>query len=193
MHKTYKVFFRNFFKKMYQLAEDSLMLETYSEKFSLGRVLDVGTGIGIQAIAASRNNKVKEIIAVDIDKEAIDYCKRNVKNKKIKFFVSDLFFNVKGKFDTIIFNPPYLPEEKEVKINDRALYGRKQGYEIIEKFIKESKNYLDSKGKMLMVFSSITGKKKVDEIIKKQGFKSKLLDKKHIFFEDLYVYEIGIN
>ena len=193
---------------MYQPAEDSFILETHSEKLSKGKVLDVGTGIGVQAIAATRNNKVDEVLAVDIDKEAIAYCKRNVKNKRIKFMVSDLFENLKGKFDmseikkisehdqkpmvfdTIIFNPPYLPEEKDLKTKDKALYGGNQGYELIEKFMKEADNHLKEKGKILMVFSSITGKKKVDEIIKKECFKAKLLDTRHIFFEDLFVYEI---
>jgi len=41
-----------------------------------------------------------------------------------------------------------------------------------------------------MVFSSFTNKEKVDEIILKQGFKFDQLDKKHIFFEDLFVYRI---
>ena len=173
---------------MYQPAEDSLLLEKHAEKLSSGKVLDVGTGIGIQAIAASRNKSVKEILAVDIDEEAVDYCKRNIKNKKIKFILSDLFFNVEGKFNTIIFNPPYLPEEKDLKIKDKALYGGEQGIELIKKFFSEVKSHLNKNGTILMVFSSITGKKKVDAIIKKAGFKFKELDRQHIFFEDLFIY-----
>jgi release factor glutamine methyltransferase len=175
---------------MYQPAEDSLLLEKHVEKISEGKVLDVGTGIGIQAIAASRSKAVKEILAVDIDKEAVSYCKRNIKNKKINVFKSDLFSNVNGKFNTIIFNPPYLPEEKDIKIKDKALYGGKEGIEIIEKFFSKVKNHLNKDGKILMVFSSITGKSKVNSLIKKSGFKFKEIDNQHIFFEDLFVYLI---
>ncbi|MEM2956340.1 MAG: methyltransferase [Candidatus Pacearchaeota archaeon] len=173
---------------MYQPAEDSLLLEKYVEKFAFGKVLDIGTGIGIQAVAATRNKAVKYVLAIDIDKEAINYCKRNIKNKKILFMNSDLFSNVNEKFDTIIFNPPYLPEDKDLE--DKEIYGGKNGIEIIDRFFSEVKNYLNKKGNILLVFSSITGKKKVDEIIKKAGFKFKELGKQHIFFEDLFVYLI---
>ena len=191
---------------MYTPAEDSLMLENHVEKLSKGKVLDMGTGIGIQAIAASKNNAVKEVLAADVDSEAIGYCKRNIKNPKIKFIVSDLFSNIdkfdmseiKGKisehaqkpqvFDTIVFNPPYLPEEKDLQIDDKALYGGEQGIELIERFFSEVNSHLNENGTILMVFSSITGKKKVDAIIKKAGFKFKELEKQHIFFEDLFVY-----
>jgi release factor glutamine methyltransferase len=173
---------------MYTPAEDSLMLENHVEKLSKGKVLDMGTGIGIQAIAASKNNAVKEVLAADVDKETVEYCKRNVKNRKITFIKSDLFSDVKGKFDTIVFNPPYLPEEKDIKIKDKALYGGEQGIELIERFFSEANSHLNENGTILMVFSSITGKKKVDAIIKKAGFKFKELEKQHIFFEDLFVY-----
>ena len=47
---------------------------------------------------------------------------------------SDLFSNIKGKFNTIIFNPPYLPEDE---FKDKSLDGGKKGYEIIEKFLNK--------------------------------------------------------
>ena len=193
---------------MYQPAEDSLLLEKYSEELPKGKVLDMGTGLGIQAIAAAKNKTVSNIVAADIDKETISYCKRNIKNRKIKFIISDLFSNIgkfdmseiNGKisehaqkpqvFDTIIFNPPYLPEEKDLKIKDQALYGGKQGIELIERFFLQARKYLNKNGIVLMVFSSITGKSKVNEVIKKSGFKFKEIAKQHIFFEDIYVYTV---
>jgi len=193
---------------MYQPAEDSLLLERHSEKLAKGSVLDMGTGIGIQALAAAKNNKVSKVLAADIDKEAVAYCKRNLKNNKIKIIKSDLFSDISGKFDTIIFNPPYLPEEKDIKtkksskdfrvsktedrfgIKDAALYGGEDGIEIIERFFLQAKKYLGKNGIILMVFSSITGKTKVNDIIKNSGFKFKEIGRQHIFFEDLYVYAI---
>ena len=185
--KPYKPPFRRF--SMYQPAEDSLLLEKHVADLAKGKVLDIGTGLGIQALAASRNNSVKSIIAADIDPVTVAYCKRNLPSK-IKVIKSDLFSNISGKFDTIIFNPPYLPEEKELKIKDKALYGGRFGYELIEKFFAQANKHLNKNSKILMVFSSITGKSKVDAIIKKSGFKPKLLDKQHVFFEDLFVYLI---
>ena len=174
---------------MYDPAEDSLMLAKYVSKLAKGKVLDLGTGSGIQALAAAKSKKTKSVLAVDIDKEVIKACKENIKNKKITFRYSNLFSNIKGKFDTIIFNPPYLPKDKKIK--DKALYGGKLGYELIVKFLKQAKKHLNEDGIILVVFSSLTNKKKIDEEIKKQGFRKKELEKKRIFFEDLYVYFIS--
>ncbi len=171
---------------MYQPEEDSIMLAAEVMKYSKGKVLDVGTGTGVQAIAAAKSDRVKEVLGVDIDGEVIAYCHANVDNPKISFQVSDLFSTVKGKFDVVVFNPPYLPQDKGIK--DLALYGGKEGYELIEKFFKKVDEHLKKDGFILMVFSSHTNKEKVDKIIRDYGYKQKLLNRKHIFFEDLYVY-----
>lgn len=172
---------------LYQPREDSFLLQECVRKYSKGLVLDIGTGSGIQALEATR--KADRVIAVDIDNEVIEHCKNTIKNRKIEFHHSDLFSffkNRKIRFDTIIFNPPYLPED--VKLKDITLDGGKKGYEILERFFSHANNYLNKNGKILIVFSSLTKKAKVDEIIQRNHFKAKLLEKKHIFFEDLYVY-----
>ena len=41
-----------------------------------GKVLDVGTGSGIQAIAAAQSSRVDSVAAVDVQKGVINYCKK---------------------------------------------------------------------------------------------------------------------
>ena len=178
-------------KSIYDPQEDSTMLEASVRQYAKGQVLDIGTGSGIQAIAAAQNNGVKSVLATDIQKGVIDYCKKNIQNHKIKFLQSDLFKNVKGKFDTIIFNPPYLPQE--LKLKDLTLEGGKKGYEVIEKFLDEANNFLNSNGIILLVFSSLTRKEKVEELIEKHLLDFQELEKTHIFFEDIYVYLLRKN
>lgn len=164
---------------IYEAAEDSFLLKKYVEKYSKGKVLDVGTGSGIlMEVALKKTSKVE---GVDIDEEAVDYCKK----KGLKVKKSDLFNKVKGKFDLIVFNPPYLPEDE---VKDRDLIGGKKGYELIERFFSEVVEHLEKNGKVLILFSSLTDKEKVDEIIRKNKFKFKLLEKGKYFFEELYVY-----
>jgi len=168
---------------IYEPAEDSFLLAKHVKKLAYGKVLDVGTGSGIQATTALENKNVTAVTAVDKNPEAVKQC-----DKRIRCFQSDLFSKVKGKFDTIIFNPPYLPAEGKVKYP--ALEGGKKGYEILERFLDQVGDYLSTDGQILIVFSSLTNKKKVGEFIERNLFTSKQLDKEHIGFEDLFVYRI---
>lgn len=171
---------------VYLPAEDSYLLQKWVEKLARGNVLDMGTGTGIQAFTAAK--KADKVIAVDVDPKAIEYCNNAFHTfKNVEFKESELFSNVDGKFDVIIFNPPYLPESKYDKNID--VTGGKLGWETIESFLKEAKNHLKSKGFILMVFSSYTNKDKVLEIAENNKYKPKILQKKHISFEDLYVYQ----
>lgn len=137
---------------IYEPEEDSYLLEKYVKILAKGKVLDIGTGSGILAIAAK--NKCKEIMAVDINPEAVAL----VQKKGIKAIESDLFSEVEGKFDTIIFNPPYLPEDdREDEESKKITTGGKNGNELIERFLKQAKNYLQKEGIILIVFSSLSG------------------------------------
>jgi release factor glutamine methyltransferase len=173
---------------VYKPREDSTLLERCVKKYAKGAVLDIGTGSGIQALAAAKSRKVKSVLAIDIQSPVIQYNKNNTKNKKITFMVSDLFENINKKFDTVIFNPPYLPNE--LKVKDLTLEGGKKGYEVLERFLNNVNLFLNAKGIVLIIFSSFTKKEKVDEFIRNNLLEFKELDKKHIFFEDLYIYKI---
>lgn len=183
---------------IYQPLEDSFLLESQVKLLAKGSVLDIGTGTGIQAVAAARKKNVKEVIALDIQKDAVEFCLMNIKNRKIKFFASDLFDFFRQnkkyrnkKFDTIIFNPPYLPTEPRLK--DLTVDGGKKGFEIIKRFLNETSNYLKDGSIMLLLISSLTNKPKIEEILTKGLFEFKITAKKHIFFEDLFVYLIQKN
>lgn len=173
---------------IYLPREDSYLLKRWVEKEARGAVLDMGTGTGIQAFAAAP--KAKKVVGVDKNPESIEYCNNAYHIfKNVEFRVSDLFSNVPEKFDFIIFNPPYLPESKYDKEIDTT--GGKEGWETIEKFLKEAKKHLNKDGKILLVFSSFTHPKKVLETAKKLGYKEKMLEKKHFNFEDIFVYEFA--
>tara|TARA_Y100000310_G_scaffold173355_1_gene173533 strand:+ start:5631 stop:6191 length:561 start_codon:yes stop_codon:yes gene_type:complete len=176
---------------IYEPRDDSYLTAKYVKKLAKGSVLDVGTGSGIQAVTASKNKKVNKVLAVDIQKDVITHCKKTIKNKKLNFKQSNLFSNITETYDTIIFNPPYLPKDPNLE-HDHTYDGGKEGYEIIEKFLKSASLHLRENGIILLLFSSLTNKKKVDSFIKKYKFQSKLLEKQHFFFEDLYSYQLTL-
>lgn len=164
---------------IYEAREDSFLLMKHIKDYAKGEILDIGTGSGILAKEAS---KYGNVLAIDIDQEALDLVKKlGIKTRK-----SDLFSNIKESFDLIIFNPPYLPEDQEEDQESKKITaGGKKGHEIIERFFSQVKKYLKKDGKILIVFSSLSGD--VFKIIKKYNFEYKILEKEKLFFEELCV------
>jgi len=174
---------------IYYPREDSYLLEKHVKRLAIGNVLDMGTGTGIQAMAAASNKKVKKVLAVDINKASIEYCKKNSKHKKIRYKISDLFSKVpKQKFDTIIFNPPYLPQER--KRRNITTEGGRKGHEVIEKFLAKAIDYLKPNGNIMLLFSSLTDRQIIEHLLKTKMLDFKMIDSIHYFFEELYVYNI---
>ena len=97
--------------KPYSPREDSNLLKKHISKYAKGYVLDMGTGSGIIAEEAIKYSD--RVLAVDVDNEVIQHCRKNIGNPKIEFRESDLFNKVTGRFDLITFNAPYLPQDKK--------------------------------------------------------------------------------
>jgi release factor glutamine methyltransferase len=178
-------------KEVYEPREDSYLILDQVRKYSRGKVLDMGTGSGILAINASQ--KAEFVYGLDISQKAVNYARKSAQGiKNIKFIKSDLFNYFKKNpetFDLIIFNPPYLPEEKfEPEESRLATTGGKKGYELLERFLQDASLYLKPDGKILIVFSTLTKQNKVHEIIEKFGFNYHKLAEQSFFFETIFVY-----
>lgn len=177
---------------MYQPREDSFFLsETLSKFFKDKNVrnkkfLDLGSGTGIQAETLMKFTRKKNIVCADIDKEAIKY----LESKGFHAINSDLFSKIKGKFDFIVFNPPYLPEHKHDKQPDTS--GGKLGDEIILEFLKQSKKHLAKDGKIFLLLSSLTPKNRIYPYLEK-NFKFRTVSEKSLFFEKLEILVIGFS
>jgi len=123
-------------------------------------VLDLCTGSGCIGITLALLNSQINIDLVDISLKALEVAKINVNNyylkDKIRCIQSDLFKNVRNKYDLIITNPPYVsiaeykasPDEfkKEPKI---ALEAGWDGLDIIDRILSEAKEYLNKDGKLI--------------------------------------------
>ena len=151
----------------------------------------MGSGSGIQA-QTCRELDFKNILTADINPKAI----KHLTPLNFKTIQTNLFEKIpKQKFNLIIFNPPYLPEDKrEPEDSKLATTGGKEGYEIIIRFLEQAKNYLSDKGTILLIISSLSKPDIIKNKAEKLGYKTKSLDSQKLpFFEEIYVLEIQKN
>ncbi|VVB70673.1 putative S-adenosylmethionine-dependent methyltransferase [uncultured archaeon] len=190
--------------QVYPPHEDSEMLADCVYANAFGNYLDLGCGSGIAGFAGLLNLKVNSVVFADICEAPLKTAKKNsllIKHKKkIDFIKTNLFSNLKGlKFDTISFNPPYLPTAEEEKIKgdlNKAFDGGIDGRLILEPFLKEVKSHLTEKGVLLLLNSSLSNSSEYEEKnldgnkeskikLEKLGFQVKVFEERKFFFESL--------
>ncbi len=130
-------------------------------------IFEVGTGTGCISIALARNFKNANIFATEIDERSYKTALKNIKKfglqKRIKIYKASLFSipgirNLKNKFDLVVSNPPYIPEDELSKLSNSvrnyesktALDGGKDGVKVIKEIIKGAKHLLKEKGLLAM-------------------------------------------
>jgi release factor glutamine methyltransferase len=125
-------------------------------------ILDIGTGSGAIAIAIVLEIARAKVVATDISPEALNMGKKNADTlglkDKIDFRQGNLFEPVKGFFDIIVCNPPYISaqdyEELPAGVKDYeprdALLAGKSGLEFYEKLIYQAAAFLQKKGWLLL-------------------------------------------
>jgi len=169
--------------KVYEPREDSFLLARNLIARKGNFVLDVGTGTGLIAIVAAKLGC--KVIATDINKYALKIAYENAKlndvEEMIEFRKSNLFENIKERFDLIVFNPPYLPFKARTILEKSINAGK--NCELIHNFLLEAPFYLKKNGKIQLVVSSLT-KLNLDDY---KNIKLKKIATEKLFFERLFV------
>ena len=128
--------------------ETELVVETCLERAPKNaRVLDVGTGSGCIAISIERERPDLRVTSVDrsVDALAVARLNRDRLQSQVMLAASDLMTALRGDFDVIVSNPPYVPlaEYEELAVEVRiheprmALTPGPQGTEIISRMLNE--------------------------------------------------------
>ncbi|PIZ90090.1 MAG: hypothetical protein CO144_01540 [Candidatus Nealsonbacteria bacterium CG_4_9_14_3_um_filter_35_11] len=154
--------------------------------------LDLFSGSGCVGIAILKNIKNSYCDFADVNRKTLEQIKinleiNNIENKRARLIKTDIFSNIKRKYDYILANPPYVAKERlpelelQVKLYEPkiAWYGRQQGMFYIEKFLKKAKSFLRKNGKIFFEFDP-EQKHKIGEIFKREGYK------KFKFFKDQF-------
>ena len=173
---------------------------------TIRKILDMGTGTGIialflQEIKKNLSKFTSKIYASDISDAAIRCATLNERTNNYKdsitFIKSDLFRKfpptLQHSFDIIVFNPPYLPsityKEKDIirRRTDSNWDGGKHGFEVFLEFIRQVKDFLNLSQNYYIYYisSSLTNLSQLNDELEILGFRNSILNKKHVFFEDI--------
>lgn len=137
-------------------------------------VLDMGTGSGLQAILAAL--KADRVLALDINPEAVRCARRNVAINglahRVKVIRSDLFQKVQGRFDLILFDPPFRWTEP------RDLWEKSTadaGYLTLQKFLNDCGEFLTDTGRIVISFGTSGDLVYLKHLIRQNGLRRKQL------------------
>lgn len=144
-------------------------------------VLDIFAGSGCIGISILKHIKNAEVDFADIDPSLIRA------NKRYKVIKSDVFENIKNKYDFIFANPPYIPTKNKNLVqksvlnfeSHSALFGGEDGLLYIRRFLRDAKNHLNPDGVIFMEFDGSAGspqvppqKSEIKKLSSKFGYKT---------------------
>lgn len=192
-----KVFFNGLelvvFSSVYEPLEDSFLLANALPELNRAVVLDLGCGCGLQGIAAALKG-AQRVVCADQNPVALENARENAQKaglaEKFSFVQSDLFsgFSGKEKFDCIVFNPPYVPSENELKWIETD--GGEKGRQVLDRFLDAFSSFLAEKGVVFFLQSSQNGVRETERRLEKQGFRCAILVREKLFFEELVVFRV---
>ena len=160
-----------------------LVEEVLRELQSGMRILDICTGSGCILLSLLHYSNDCMGVGVDISSQALEVAGRNgerLSRERVldyTFLEGDLFAPVKGKFDIIVSNPPYIATavietlEPEVREHEPmlALDGKEDGLFFYRRIVAECGAYLNRGGRLYLEIGFDQGQA-VRELLETAGF-----------------------
>ena len=122
-----------------------LLLENITTRNLEGNILDLGCGYGAIGIIIASIFPQLTVDMTDVTNRAIETTKKNIQNLNIKntvVYKSDIYENIKNKYNYIITNPPI-----------------RAGKNTVRKFLLNAKEYLKKEGELWFVMRKDHGVK----------------------------------
>ena len=143
-----------------------LLIETMIKNIDKNKsILDVGCGYGFIGISLAKilNSKV---VMVDINKRAVHLTNMNIKENKVnaQAFESNIYENVKEKFDVIVSNPPI-----------------RAGKNIVLEILERAHEFLNINGELWFVIRKDQGAKSIAKELEKI-YKIEIMEKSKGFY-----------
>lgn len=128
-----------------------------NKNYHFQEILDLGTGSGAIIVALKKYLPNAHCIACDISSEALAVARENAKRNdtEITFLESSWFSNIKGKYNLIVSNPPYIKEFdahlKNLKYEPQtALVAKENGLYDLKWIIKNARKFLLNSGFLVL-------------------------------------------
>jgi release factor glutamine methyltransferase len=169
--------------------ETERLLEIALERLACGaRVVDIGTGSGAIALALKHERPDLNVFATDLSLDAVNLTLENARTLNLEIIVQhgDLLADLRGPWDAIISNPPYLPQsdaahlEPEVQRDPHeALFSGVDGLEIARLIVSAAQSTLEPGGLLAM------------ELDPRNVFvlQTELLESKNTVWDDVFVHQ----
>lgn len=127
-------------------------------------ILDLCTGSGAVAIAVykelEKSRRKANVTAADVSGDALELARENAETNgaDVAFVQSDLFSRIRGRYNIIVSNPPYIPTkdieglQREVREFEPrlALDGGEDGLDFYRRIAQEAGKYLVRGGMLIM-------------------------------------------
>ncbi|NBO78649.1 MAG: peptide chain release factor N(5)-glutamine methyltransferase [Actinobacteria bacterium] len=142
-------------------------------------VVDYCAGSGSIALSIAKECSNVEVFAIEKSLKAFKYLEANYlkyeneiksQNSKVHLINADVnsevieINNLEDQFDVVVSNPPYIPEKmvpKEIEVKDHdpaiALYGGKDGLEIVRVVVEKATKLLKTGGLLAIEHSDLQG------------------------------------
>lgn len=154
------------------------------------RVLDMGTGCGVNGILAARVGA--DVLALDINPEAVraarDNALRNGVADRLEVRLSDVFDAVDpaadGPFDVVVFDPPFRWFQPR---NLFEMATADPAYRALTRFMREARLYLSDRGRLLVFFGNSGDLGYLQRLVAEEEFETEVLASKTLVNDDWQV------
>lgn len=172
---------------VYPPSDDSMLLIKSLDVRRNERILEIGCGSGIVSIHCAKNGC--SVTSVDVNPYAVECTLSNASRNNVKLDakVSDVYSNVDGEFDTIVFNLPYLPVD-ENGLLEKSWSGGEDGIGPLPELLSGSGEHLSTGGRIVIVVSSLMNQDRLKNLLSEYKVTKK--GETPLFFERIEVLEI---
>lgn len=175
--------------EVYPPSDDSMLLISSFDVSPGEKVLEIGCGSGIVSMHCVLNGG--EVTCGDINPKAVALTKRNMEANDLSAVIleTDVYSCIDGRFDTIVFNLPYLPVSEEGKLA-LAWSGGNDGLGPLPRLLSDAQEHLLPNGRIIVVISSLMDGDALTQLLNE--YEVRILNELPLFFEKLSVLEITL-